>query len=80
MPERIVTIAVYVLYAYAAAGILFALAFAYRGAQKVDHQASGTSFVFRCLIFPGSVAFWPHLLQRWIHATGEPPQEQDAHQ
>ena len=80
MPERVATIAVYVFYAYAGVGLLFALAFAYRGAQKIDDQASGSGFLFRCLIFPGSVAFWPLLLRRWFHSTGEPPEQRDPHQ
>jgi hypothetical protein len=79
MPERLATILVYLFYGYAAAGFLFALAFVTRGAQKVDRQASGTGLAFRCLIFPGALAFWPLLLRRWLHATGEPPPERNPH-
>lgn len=80
MAEQIATVFVYLFYAYAAIGFLFALAFVSRGVQRVDQQASGTGFAFRCLIFPGSIAFWPLLLRRWLHATGEPPEEGNPHQ
>ncbi len=79
MSERVVTALVFLFYAYAAAGFLFALAFVARGAQKVDRQAVGAGLAFRCLIFPGALAFWPLLLRRWLHATGEPPEERNPH-
>ena len=79
MAERIATIAVYVFYLYVSLGFLFALAFVWRGVQKVDQQAAGTGFAFRCLILPGSVGFWPLFLRRWPHASGEPPEEENPH-
>ncbi len=79
MPELVATVFVDIFYAYAIIGLLFALAFVSRGAQKVDQQAAGTSFAFRCLIFPGALAFWPLLLRRWFHATGEPPEGRNPH-
>ncbi len=79
MAERIAAIAVYILYGYAAAGTLFAIAFVSRGVQKVDEQARGAGLLFRLFIFPGSAAFWPLLLRRWLSATGEPPEERNPH-
>jgi hypothetical protein len=79
MAERIATVAVYFFYLYAALGFLFALAFVWHGVSKVDRQASGTSLAFRCLIFPGVIAFWPMLLRRWLYVTGEPPEDGNPH-
>jgi hypothetical protein len=79
MAERIAAISFYILYSYAAAGILFAVAFLWRGVQKVDKQAHGSSLLFRFLLFPGSAVFWPLLLHRWLLAAGEPPEERNPH-
>jgi hypothetical protein len=79
MPERVATVFVFLFYAYASIGLLFALGFTYRGVQKIDPSAAGTGFFFRCLIFPGSVAFWPLLLRRWLRGRGEPPEQENPH-
>lgn len=79
MAERVATIAVYIFYGFISLGLLFAIAFVWRGVQKVDRQATGTGFAFRCLILPGSIAFWPLLLRRWLRATGEPPEQENPH-
>jgi len=80
MAETVGSLVVWVLYAYALAGALFALFFVTRGVQAVDSQARGASIGFRLLIFSGAAAFWPLLLKRWMRATGEPPEERDPHQ
>jgi hypothetical protein len=78
MFERISAVVVDALYAYLAAGAVFAVAFVFRGVQKVDSQADGSGWGFRTLIFPGSLAFWPLLLSRWI--SGKPaPEERNPH-
>lgn len=79
MAERIATIAVYIFYGYVSLGLLFAIAFVWRGVQKVDQQAAGTGFAFRCLILPGSIAFWPLLLRRWLRPAGAPPEQENPH-
>jgi len=63
---------------YAGIGFVFAIAFVAKGVEQIDHNARGTSFGFRLLILPGSVAFWPMLLRRWI-SRASPPQERNAH-
>jgi hypothetical protein len=80
MAESVATFFVHLLYIYAALGVLFALTFVFLGVQKVDRQAAGTGVMFRLLILPGSAALWPLLLKRWIHATGEPPEERNSNQ
>lgn len=51
---------------YAAAGMLFAVAFVARGVDAIDPVAKGSSLGFRLIILPGSAALWPLLLRRWI--------------
>ena len=59
---------VYLMAAYAAAGLIFAVAFVIAGVQRVDHQAQDAPIGFRLIILPGAAALWPALLMRWIHA------------
>ena len=59
---------VYGLDAYAALGLLFAVAFVTVGVERVDPTAKGATFGFRLLIVPGSIALWPVLVAYWIHA------------
>ena len=61
IPELIVTISE----AYAAAGLVFAVAFAARGAGHLDGAARNGSTGFRLVILPGAAALWPLLLVRW---------------
>ena len=80
MYERITILFVDVLYLYVALGVAFAAAFVTVGVKRVDSQAIGSSMGFRILIFPGTVAFWPLLLRRWIAGENEPPDERNPHQ
>ena len=78
MVEAIAILFVYSLYVYTALGAVFALAFVTVGVKRIDSQAIGSSVGFRLLIFPGSLAFWPLLLCRWISGK-EPPEERNPH-
>lgn len=60
------------LASYAAAGLLFALAFVTVGVQRLDPATAQASMAFRLIILPGAVCFWPWLLLRWIRAKGAP--------
>ena len=79
MLEQIAALFVYALSSYAVLGIMFAIAFVCAGATRIDPQAVGTGLAFRALIFPGTVAFWPLLLRRWIAGKVEPPHEGKHH-
>jgi len=79
MYERIAILLVDAFYLYALLGVVFALAFVTIGVKRIDSQANGSGAAFRLLIFPGSVAFWPLLLRRWIAAKSEPPEERNPH-
>ena len=80
MYERIAILLVYAFYLYALLGVVFAVAFVTIGVKRIDPQANGSSVAFRLLILPGSVAFWPLLLRRWIAGKSEPPEERNPHQ
>ena len=74
MLESFALVFVNVFLIYLVAGFVFALAFVSRGVQRVDPGANGSSWGFRLLIFPGAVAFWPFLLNKWAkskdHGSG----------
>jgi len=55
--------------AYALFGVVFALAFAVRGAGAIDHSVKGSHPAFRLLIIPGAAALWPFLLIKWVAAS-----------
>jgi len=59
-----------VLVTYAAAGLIFAVAFVSRGIGRIDPAARGAPWTFRMLMIPGSAALWPMLLARWIRISG----------
>lgn len=54
---------------YGAAGVVFALPFAQKGAGAIDPAAKGGTRGFRVLTFPGVVALWPLLLVKWMRAA-----------
>lgn len=54
--------------AYTMAGLLFAVAFAIRGAGVLVPLAMHGSWGFRLLIVPGAATMWPYLLVRWWQA------------
>ncbi len=64
--ETLITLIVNLFVLYLLIGLLFALAFAWKGAGKVDSKAAHTSWLFKLLILPGSMALWPYLLGKWI--------------
>lgn len=56
---------------YAAAGVVFALAFILLGISRIDNGAKGAGLGFRLLILPGLIALWPLMLIRWL-SGGQP--------
>jgi len=65
--------------AYLACGLVFAIPFTLVGVKKIDPHAVHGSWGFRLLVIPGTMAFWPLLLRRWVTGTKEPPEECNAH-
>lgn len=60
---------------YLAIGVVFAVAFHYRGLARLDPQPG--SWGFRLCITPGVVGLWPALAWKWWRGT--PPRERNAH-
>ena len=54
------------LMAYFAIGLLFAVAFAIRGVDRMD--ATPKTIGFRVIVMPGAAVLWPVLLARWLGA------------
>jgi len=65
--------------AYLASGLVFAIPFVLVGARRIDSHAAHGSWGFRLLVIPGTMAFWPLLLRRWLGGIHEPPEECNAH-
>ena len=78
MYETVAAWIVWLSLAYAGAGLVFAVAFAFKGAHRIDPAAEGGTLGFRLLIIPGAAALWPLLLRRWLTGT-QPPEECSAH-
>ncbi len=68
----------YGIVAYAAVGLLFALAFVLVGVGRIDPAAAHSKPGFRVMILPGAAALWPLLLMRWIGGK-QPPEERSPH-
>lgn len=64
---------------YLACGFLFAIPFVLFGVKKIDPHAARGSWGFRLFIIPGTMAFWPLLLRRWLKGIHEPPEECTVH-
>lgn len=63
---------------YLAVGLLFALAFAFKGVGRIDRSARQPTIGFRLIIVPAAAVFWPLLAQRWRRGS-PPPEERNAH-
>ncbi|MEO0470139.1 MAG: hypothetical protein AAF206_11000 [Bacteroidota bacterium] len=64
--ETLVIILVNVFLMYLGIGLLFAILFAFTGVRKIDEGATESGWGFKLLIIPGSIAFWPYLLRKWL--------------
>lgn len=51
---------------YGWTGLLFAIAFALKGVERVDAAAKESTWGFRVMILPGAAALWPWLLAKWV--------------
>jgi len=79
MSEHLANSIVIAGYAYAAAGALFAIAFAVWGVGRIDHEAHGAGLAFRLIITPGVIVLWPVLAHRWASGRSEAPLQKDPH-
>ena len=74
----IATWLVNILVIYLGVGIVFAIAFVWKGVGEIDPSAKGGTIGFRLLILPGTTALWPILARRWLSRQG-PPEEINPH-
>jgi hypothetical protein len=75
----IATVLLILLGSYLACGFVFAVPFVLFGVKRIDPHAARGSWGFRVLILPGTTAFWPLLLRRWLNGIHEPPEECNPH-
>lgn len=68
-----------VLAVYLALGVVFAVAFVWKGAAAIDPAARAGTWGFRVMIFPGAVLLWPALARRWFGGRRAPAEERSAH-
>lgn len=66
------------LLAYTAFGVLFAIPFFLRLAQRLDPDTKGATNGFRVLVLPGVIALWPWLLAASMRT--KQPRERNAHE
>jgi len=78
MLTSIATWLVNLLLLYLGLGVLFGIPFVIRGVNRIDPVAGKSTWGFRLIILPGTVALWPMLARRWIRAS-PPPRERNAH-
>jgi hypothetical protein len=78
MLESLVGVAVSIVGLYLAIGLVFAIAFAFNGVNRIDPAARKSTVGFRLLIIPGSTAIWPLMLGRWRRGT-PPSEEHNSH-
>lgn len=64
---------------YLLIGVVFGVAFALRGAGRIDPVARSGTALFRLLIVPGAAAIWPLLATRWARAPHVTPASAGAH-
>ena len=65
----IVSIILTMVAVYLAVGFVFVIPFVLKGVTKIDEGAHGATWGFRVIIIPGTIVFWPFLLNRWINAS-----------
>lgn len=64
---------------YALIGVIFAVAFVWRGLGRIDPVAAEGTWGFKAMVFPGCVALWPLLAARWLRGVEAPPDENNPH-
>ena len=63
-----ITIILILAAVYLLCGFIFAIAFVWKGVDKIDEGAHGSGWGFRLIIIPGVMVFWPLLLKKWRNA------------
>jgi hypothetical protein len=53
---------------YLVCGLAVGVPLVLRGVDRIDEAARGASMGFRLLILPGTIALWPLMFGKWVHA------------
>lgn len=69
MVQSVVERGFFLLCAYVAAGAVMSAALHVRGLARIDHATAGSKLLFRVLITPGLIAFWPLMAIKWRKAA-----------
>ncbi|MEM1120855.1 MAG: hypothetical protein AAGJ18_10435 [Bacteroidota bacterium] len=69
MKENIVLTLINLTGLYLLLGFVFSLLFLWKGLEKVDEGAKGTSRFFKLLLVPGLCVFWVLFLKKWWRTT-----------
>jgi len=77
--ELFIEVLVFAATLYGIIGVLFASIFVVFGIEESDPCAKNTGPLFKTLVFPGIIIFWPLFAIRWIIGVRKPPQERNAH-
>jgi len=64
-----ISIILTVLGIYLLIGVLFSIAFLWKGVSKVDPAAADSSFFFKVLLFPGMSFLWIFFLPKWLKSN-----------
>ncbi len=65
MLEQVVSSVLMVVAVYLILGLIFTIVFFLYGIDKVDKDAKGSGWIFKLLILPGMMVFWPLFLNKW---------------
>lgn len=65
MMEKVITFILLAVAIYLVLGLLFSLFFLRKGLTKVDASTEGTNWIFKLLILPGLLVFWPLFFYKW---------------
>ena len=79
MYQIIISYILYALGIYAAVGLLYAIPFAFKRVNRIDPDARDAGRLFRLLIVPGTIVFWPVLMRRDFGGQTRPSDEKTAH-
>ncbi len=77
--ELFIQVLVFAATLYGIIGVIFTIIFLIFGIEESDSAAKGTSPLFKSLLIPGIIIFWPLFAIRWIIGVRNPPQERNAH-
>ncbi len=65
----LISIAIYIFYAYLLIGLGFAIWFVFSGVHRVDAGMRESTWKLRLLLLPGAMALWVFLLPKYLKSA-----------